>query len=185
MPNGPAPFVEQYAQLARYNRWMNGKLYELAASLTDEERKRPMKAFFGSIHGTFNHILLADKVWLGRFGAAEPRVVTSLAEELYSNFEELRAERAKIDETITEYVASLDEARLVAPLVYTSRGATSSHPLWYALTHFFNHQTHHRGQATTLFMQLGHDPGSTDAIALFRGDVPPRVMARDGLVIRA
>src|SRR5690606_37886662 len=59
--------VDHYRAMARYNRWMNGKLYALAAGLSDADRTRDLGAFFGSIHGTLNHILLADRTWLGRF----------------------------------------------------------------------------------------------------------------------
>jgi uncharacterized damage-inducible protein DinB len=166
-----AALVDQYAFLARYNRWMNEKLYELAAKLSEEERRRPMGAFFGSIHGTLNHILLGDRIWLSRLGAGERPAFTSMNDELFADFETLRRERAGIDEVILSYVASLDEAQLAAPMTYKMSRGEQTHPAWFALTHFFNHQTHHRGQITTLFMQLGHDPGLTDLIALMRGEV--------------
>jgi uncharacterized damage-inducible protein DinB len=159
--------VAHYREMARYNRWMNERLYALAGQLSDEERKRPMGAFFGSIHGTFNHLLLADRVWLARFGAGERPAVKSLADILFDDFDALRRERAITDGVMEAYVASLDAQKLGETLAYkTSKGAPMSHALWIALSHFFNHQTHHRGQATTLFMQLGHDPGVTDALVL-------------------
>src|SRR5688500_8282089 len=90
--------------LARYNRWMNDKLYALAATLSDEARKRDAGAFFKSIHGTFNHLLLADRVWLARFngvtladGFLGPGGIRSLDQELFANFEDLRRERALTD----------------------------------------------------------------------------------------
>jgi uncharacterized damage-inducible protein DinB len=46
-----------------------------------------------------------------------------------------------------------------------TKGVRREHPAWIALTHFFNHQAHHRGQVTTLLMQAGVDPGVTDLIA--------------------
>ncbi len=75
--------------LARYNRWMNGKLYTLCAGLPDAERKQDRHAFFRSIHGTLNHLLLGDRIWLGRF-LGQPFQVQSLGQELYSDFDELR-----------------------------------------------------------------------------------------------
>jgi uncharacterized damage-inducible protein DinB len=165
--------LTHYRQMARYNRWMNEKLYALAGELSDEERKRPMGAFFGSIHGTFNHLLLADRVWLSRFGAGSRPAVTSLADELFSDFDELRRERAATDAVVEDYMASLRSEQLASTLAYrTSKGAPRSHALWIALSHWFNHQTHHRGQVTTLFSQLGHDPGVTDALVLLLSDVP-------------
>lgn len=163
--------LRHYEAMARYNRWMNDKLYALAATLTDEERKRPMGAFFGSIHGTFNHLLLADRTWMARFGAGEPPPVRSLSDELYADFDELRGERAKTDRALEAYVASLTDRALEGTLAYrTMAGAEQAHPLWIALTHVFNHQTHHRGQATTLFSQLGRDPGVTDALVMLRDE---------------
>jgi uncharacterized damage-inducible protein DinB len=159
----------QYEANARYNRWMNERLYALADTIGEDARKRDLGAFFGSIHRTLNHILLADRVWLGRFDAAEPFAMKSLGEELYADFAELRRERAKTDDVIDAFVASLDGEKLDAPLRYTRGGEAIEHPLWWAVGHFFNHQTHHRGQLTTLFHQLGHDPGVTDMIALLRG----------------
>jgi uncharacterized damage-inducible protein DinB len=158
----------QYEANARYNRWMNERLYALAETVGDDVRKRDLGAFFGSIHGTLNHILLGDRVWLGRFGAGEPVLPKSLADELYADFAELRRERVRTDDMILAWVGSLDGEKLDAPLRYTRGGAAVEHPLWWAVGHFFNHQTHHRGQVTTLFKQLGHDPGVTDMIAFLR-----------------
>lgn len=159
--------------MASYNRWMNGKLYDCCARLSDEERKRDAGAFFKSIHGTLNHLLLGDRVWLGRF-TGKPFAVKALNQELYSDFEELRAERAKTDDAIDAWLFSLTDADFAADLVYTSVVSPKPrrYPLWFAVTHFFNHQTHHRGQLTTLLMQRGIDPGVTDLIWLPRMQQP-------------
>lgn len=163
------------AALARYNRWMNDKLYELAASLGDDARKRDVGAFFKSIHGTFNHLLLADRVWLARFkgetvadGFMGPGGIRSLDQELYVEFEDLRRERALTDEELSVWVSGLTHERLTAPLVYMRRGQRQASPLWWAVAHLFNHQTHHRGQITTLLTQQGCDPGVTDLFAMLR-----------------
>ena len=160
---------------ARYNRWMNEKLYGLAATLGDEARKRDTGAFFKSIHGTFNHLLLADRVWLARFHGVEsppgfmgPGGIRSLDQELYADFDELRRERALTDDALTALVSELTPERLLAPLVYKRLGQVNETPLWWAVAHLFNHQTHHRGQVTTLFTQQGCDPGSTDLFAMLR-----------------
>jgi uncharacterized damage-inducible protein DinB len=159
--------LETITTMARYNRWMNERLYECCSRLPDEARKRDMGAFFKSIHGTLNHLLLADRVWLGRF-TGKPFVVSSLAQELYAEFEQLRSERALTDAFILEWVASLNETDLARDLVYTTivNPQQRRTPLWFTLTHFFNHQTHHRGQLTTLLFQQGIDPGVTDLLAL-------------------
>jgi uncharacterized damage-inducible protein DinB len=162
--------VGHYREMARYNRWMNEKLYALAGELSNEERRRPMGAFFGSIHGTFNHLLVTDRVWLSRFGAGVMPAVKSSADDLFPDFGDLRRERAVSDAALENYVAALQPEQLASTLGYrTSKGDPQSHALWLALSHVFNHQTHHRGQATTLFMQLGRDPGVTDALALLVG----------------
>ena len=160
---------------ARYNRWMNDKLYGLAATLSDEARKLDRGAFFKSIHGTFNHLLIADRVWLARFkgmtvpdGFMGPGGIRSLDQELYVDFEDLRRERALTDDELTAWVSGLTHERLAAPLVYMRRGQRHESPLWGAVAHIFNHQTHHRGQITTLLMQQGCDPGVTDLVAMLR-----------------
>lgn len=169
--------LEWTSALARYNRWMNDKLYALAAGLGDEARKRDVGAFFKSIHGTFNHLLLADRVWLGRFTGATlpdgdlgPGGIRSLDQELYADFEELRRERVRTDDEVSAWVATLTDEALAAPLVYMRRGQRLEVPLWWAVSHVFNHQTHHRGQITTVFTQLGHDPGATDLFAMLVGE---------------
>jgi uncharacterized damage-inducible protein DinB len=153
--------------MARYNRWMNERLYALCAELPDAERKRDRGAFFRSVHGTLNHLCVADHIWLGRF-VGVPRAFPSLDHELHADFAALRAERAALDERIDAYVAGLTPAALGQDLVYTSMvdPAPRRLPLWAALTHFFNHQTHHRGQLTTLLSQSGVDPGVTDLLWL-------------------
>jgi len=159
---------------ARYNRWMNDKLYALVATLSDEARKRDSGAFFKSLHGTLNHILLTDRVWLARFkGVTAPDGfmgpgIRSLDQELYADFEELRRERALTDDELSSWVSALNPEQLAAPLVFMRRGHRLESPLWGVVAHVFNHQTHHRGQITTLLMQQGHDPGVTDLFAMLR-----------------
>ena len=159
---------QQGAQaLARYNQWMNERLYDCCARLSDDERKRDVGAFFRSIHGTLNHMLVADRIWFGRFtGRAFPRA--ALDEELYAGFDELSAERRSMDAAIVDWAASLVPDDFARELSYTSvvNPRTRRYPLWFAVTHFFNHQTHHRGQLTTLLFQHGVDPGVTDLIWL-------------------
>lgn len=166
----------EYAQvLARYNRWMNEKLYAVAETLSDAERKADRGAFFGSIHRTLNHLLLADRVWLARFNGVAAKDgemapgIRALDQELYADFGELRSERARTDDELDAFVATLNGDKLLGNLRYLRRGVVNEFPLWHAVTHFFNHQTHHRGQVTTLLVQAGRDPGVTDLIAMLRG----------------
>lgn len=160
---------------SRYNRWMNERLYGVAATLSDEARKRDAGAFFKSIHGTFNHLLLTDRVWLARFTGAPlpdgfmgPGGIRSLDQALYVGFDDLRRERALTDDQLSAWVSGLTHERLAAPLVYMRLGHEQTSPLWWAVAHLFNHQTHHRGQLTTLLTQQGCDPGVTDLVAMLR-----------------
>lgn len=157
--------VDAARALARYNQWMNERLYALAAELSDEQRKRDLGAFFQSLHGTLHHLVVADRIWLARFEGTTLTQDPSLA----NDFEKLHAARKLEDDRVVKYADGLTEERMTADFSYKNmRGDPFTHPLWYAVTHAFNHQTHHRGQATTLLMQLGKDPGVTDLIAFLR-----------------
>ncbi|WP_303784165.1 DinB family protein [Azovibrio restrictus] len=151
--------------MADYNRWMNEKLYAVCAQMPDETRKRDLGAFFRSIHGTLNHLLLVDLLWLGRI-TGNPFPIQSLDQELHADFLTLKCERQKTDGILAARVAELHPARFTEPLTYTSLVKKESVmlPLGLILTHLFHHQTHHRGQITTLISQLGYDMGDTDMI---------------------
>jgi uncharacterized damage-inducible protein DinB len=166
---------EHYLVLAQYNQWMNEKVYAAASKLSDAERTLDRGAFFKSIHGTLNHILLGDRVWLARFKAEKlengwigPGGIRTLDQELYADFAELQRERVKTDAEIERWVGALTAEGLNANLQYVRSGASIECPLWWAVAHLFNHQTHHRGQVTTLLMQAGRDPGVTDLFAMLR-----------------
>lgn len=153
-----------YAQLmAEYNRWMNQKTYEGCAKLSDDERKRNLGAYFDSIHGTLNHILWGDRIWLGRF-TGNPYPTGNIREWLHHDFEALRAARAALDEDIRTWAAGVTEEWLREPMTWKSGlyGVTRTHPRWVFVTQMFNHQTHHRSQVVTLLMQLSVDVGITD-----------------------
>lgn len=155
---------ENYYQLmAAYNRWMNRNLYTVCAAIPDEKRKADLGAFFKSIHGTLNHLLWGDRAWLRRL-ADQSFPVTRIGEDIFAGFEELRAERERTDEIIVAWAKTLNEEWLAQPLEFKSvvDGKTRRGPRWVFVAQFFNHQTHHRGQATTLIKQLGYDPGETD-----------------------
>lgn len=159
--------AEHARLLARYNAWMNDKLYAACATLSDEERKRDRGAFFRSIHGTLNHLLLADLVWMGRF-QGQPFAFRSLDQELCPTFDELRARRTELDERIQHWAAGLTDAALEAKLQFTSAITKRTHEpvLWKIVAHVFNHQTHHRGQLTALLSQVRVDYGVTDLFLL-------------------
>lgn len=152
-----------YSTMAEYNQWMNRKIYAVCVQLPDEMRKKDMGAFFKSIHGTLNHLLSGDRAWMGRF-TQQPNFPKRIGAELYSDFEDLHRTRIEMDQTIVDWAATLSPEWLNQPFEYTSSvdKKTRIFPAWLLVTHMFNHQTHHRGQLTTLLTQLGYDPGITD-----------------------
>jgi len=149
--------------MSAYNSWMNERIFGCAAELSDAERKRDLGAFFKSIHGTLNHILLGDEAWLQRF-RGQPVTMVSPSQEICADFEELRAARRAMDREITRWAEGLTDGfadRLFA-FYSVTYGKDRVIPGWAAIAHVFNHQTHHRGQVTTLLKQLGKDVGVTD-----------------------
>lgn len=154
---------QHYQLMAEYNQWMNRSLYAACAGISDDERKQDLGAFFRSIHGTLNHILWGDRIWLGRF-TGTPGDLPGIGQDIYETFEELVAERDRTDAYIVKWVEGLDESWLEAPFSFTSTTdkKTRRGPAWVMVSHMFNHQTHHRGQVTTLVKQLGHEPPVTD-----------------------
>jgi uncharacterized damage-inducible protein DinB len=149
--------------LARYNEWMNSRLYALCATLPEAELRADRGAFFGSIYATLNHIAYADLAFLARF-TGEPKVVPELCADLFGGFAALRAERERIDQRLLAWTATLTPEWLAEDLSYVSKvdGATRTRARWLLVAHVFNHQAHHRGQVTTLLSQQGLDVGSTD-----------------------
>lgn len=148
--------------MATYNQWMNQKLCQICAEIPDPIRREDRGAFFRSVHGTLNHLLIGDRIWMGRF--TQQPFVADLDQELYSNFTELWQERQHTDHAILDWTKMLTSEWLSQPFTYTSVSShkTIMRPAWLLVTHLFNHQTHHRGQLTTLLNQLGYDPGVTD-----------------------
>lgn len=157
----------QARDMASYNRWMNSRLYSVCAELPDARRREDCGVFFKSVHGTLNHLVLADRIWLGRF-VAKPFHVDRLDRELYHGFDELQRARDDTDQDIVQWAAALTDESLAGTLRYTSvvNPAPRTYEMWLAVAHFFNHQTHHRGQLTALLSQFGKDYGVTDLILL-------------------
>jgi uncharacterized damage-inducible protein DinB len=145
-----------YRMFARYNGWANRRIYTAAAALSDADYRADRGAFFGSVHGTLNHLLAADRIWMRRFtgaGDAPNRLDAILFEE----FLPLQAAREAEDARITAWIDGLSETDLKGLLRYrTMTNPTPiEQPLAPALAHFFNHQTHHRGQVHGLLTAIG------------------------------
>jgi uncharacterized damage-inducible protein DinB len=157
-----------FDQLAAYNRWADRRLYTDAATLPDETRKRPLGLFFGSIHGTLNHLLVTDYIWMRRFTGDGPQP-ERLNQILHEDFAELRTAQEAEDERIFDFVTRTnDYGRIIE--YQNSSGKTFQQELAPALTHFFNHQTHHRGQVHAGLTIAGiREPASLDLLGLQRG----------------
>ena len=138
-------------------------MYAAASAMTDEERKRDRGAFFGSLHRTLNHILWGDRTWLGRFVGA-PFDVAAFGADTHADFAHLVRERELADTQILDWAGQLTPGWLEGTLTYrrSSDGGQRALPAWIAATHLFQHAVHHRGQATALLTQAGHDMGETD-----------------------
>ncbi len=155
-----------YAQtMAAYNAEMNRRLYAAAARLPDQERKRDRGAFWGSVHGTLVHLLWGDRVWMARFdGWTRPDVPIQRSNRMIDDFDELARERPEADAAIEAWAARLTQEWLNQDLVWFS-GATGKERREnraFLVMHFFNHQTHHRGQAHAMITACGEKTGDTD-----------------------
>jgi uncharacterized damage-inducible protein DinB len=159
-----------FHRLARYNAWANRRLYDACAQLNTPDYMAKRPSFFGSIHGTLNHILVGDRVWLSRFDGA-PSDIKRLDEILYEDLAALRAARESEDARILGFVSTLDDDRLAGALHYRNMaGEPQENPLAWTLAHLFNHQTHHRGQAHGLLSGTPVAPPSLDLIYFLRED---------------
>ncbi len=159
-----------YARLmARYNRWQNENLLCVATLLSDDERRAERGAFFGSIHKTLSHLLWADHMWISRFSDL-PRPPGGIAESvsLYPDWEGLVRERRLMDAAVIDWADTVDEAWLASNLIWYSGAAKReiTKPRWELVVHFFNHQTHHRGQVHAMLTAAGGRPGDTDPILM-------------------
>lgn len=148
---------DHFRMLAAYNTWANKLMFDCIAQLSEADYHKQMGAYFGSVNRTLNHVLVADQVWLARFnGEVEPYdTLDDLV--LYEDFADMREARAKCDGHIEAMVSLLTEADIAAVFRFRTlrKPLVETMPMSHALAHFFNHQTHHRGQVSTLLTQLG------------------------------
>lgn len=160
---------ELFTMLAAYNAWANRRVYAAAAALPEADYRRDAGAFFGSLHGTLNHLLVGDRIWMRRFTGEGPQP-DRLDAVLYEELAALRAAREAEDARIEAYVAGLEEATLRGRFRYRTivRPVDVEQPLAPALLHFFNHQTHHRGQAHALLTRFAGDAPSLDLLQFQR-----------------
>lgn len=171
-------FKDHVCLMANYNQWMNTKVYKSCATLSPAELAENRKAFFASIIGTLNHLVVADIIWLKRIGSAlgEPdalQAVMKLAAPetldtpIHTDLAQLATLRQLLDQAFLSLAQSLSDAELQMAITYTNtKGTEFSRILFSLLMHVFNHQTHHRGQITTLLSQAGKDVGVTDLVTI-------------------
>jgi uncharacterized damage-inducible protein DinB len=156
--------VEHVRTMAQYNKWQNENLYAAAALISDAERKRDRQAFFGSIHATLNHLLWADELWMSRFAATpKPKEGIPGSVDRY-DWDDLTRVRVDFDHVIIGWAEKLRPQWLIGDLAWFSGavGRELSRPKGLLVVHFFNHQTHHRGQVHCMLTQCGLKPGDTD-----------------------
>lgn len=168
----------QFHLFAEYNRLMNTRLYDAASRLSADELRSDRGAFFKSVLGTLNHILVGDIIWLKRFSRhpsseAALRYIaaierpSSLDSVLFTDLNLLREQRVAVDDVIVEWIESLSETDIQKPLTYENMaGISFNKPLGSLISHLFLHQVHHRGQITTLLSQFGVDFGETDLVEI-------------------
>ncbi len=157
---------EHVQTFAAYNRWQNNSLYRAADSLTEADRQEDQGAFFGSIAATLNHLLWGDRIWMSRFAALPQPVAPNIPSSVNecASWKILKEQRTAFDHDIIRWAAGLSSDNLAGDLTWHSgaAGRDIAKPLWLLITHFFNHQTHHRGQVHCLLTALGANPDDTD-----------------------
>jgi uncharacterized damage-inducible protein DinB len=168
--------IENFRQFADYNHWANRRIYAAALEMPEEQYRRATGVFFGSLHGTLNHLLLTDRVWLKRLtGEGEhPKRLDAI---LFEDRNELARARMAEDARLVRVVGGYSEADLVASVSYqTMSGAPHQQMLKDILLHLFNHQTHHRGHAhACCSIVSGKEPPSLDLLQFQRGVPAPEL----------
>ncbi|MDG4883876.1 DinB family protein [Mesorhizobium sp. WSM4884] len=161
---------QHFMMFAAYNQWANARIYDAAADLHEEELGHDVGAFFGSMLGTLNHLLVTDRVWMKRF-TGEGDAPSNLATILYSAFPGLRLAREAEDRRIVDWVSGMTDKALTGRFSYiTTDMRTVSQRLAPALSHLFNHQTHHRGQAHMCLTALGRPSVPLDLMLFQRSE---------------
>ena len=167
---------KNYELMSSYNQWINESIYQAASKLNSAQRDKDCGAFFGSVTGTLNHIIVGDIIWLKRFSMHQENfnsldyvrdleVPNALDTIIYPDFNELKLARVKMDGVIVDFTNELTDYVICSSLTYkNTRNKLFTKKLGFLLQHLFNHQTHHRGQVTTLISQYGIDVGATDLL---------------------
>jgi uncharacterized damage-inducible protein DinB len=168
--------LANFRQLADYNHWANKRIYAAALAMPEAQYRETTGVFFGSLHGTLNHLLLTDRVWLKRL-TGEGEHPARLDAILFEDRRELARARMAEDSRLQRVVGGYSEADLATPVSYqTMSGAPQQQVLAEILLHLFNHQTHHRGHAHACCSILtGQEPPSLDLLMFQRGMPAPEL----------
>ena len=161
--------INHFRMFAAYNQWANTIIFAAAAELGEAEYRQDMGAFFGSVHRTLNHILAADRIWMKRFTGSGD-APTRLDEVLHDDLPALALARQAEDIRILNWVEALRGDDLRGPLTYTpiTNPVAITQALSPALAHFFNHQTHHRGQVHGMITACGRPSPVLDLVYFLR-----------------
>jgi len=161
--------------MAAYNAEMNRRLYDAAARIPDAMRRENRGAFWNSLHGTLSHLVWGDQMWMSRFDAwSKPATAIKDSAGMIGDFDELRRIRIDADEKISDWAGRVTDAWLAKDETWFSGAAQRemSQPRSFLVTHFFNHQTHHRGQAHALITACGEKTADTDLFLVVPNVVP-------------
>lgn len=165
--------LDYFRTFGRYNQWANRRLYAACATLPEGEYLKRRPSFFGSIHAALNHILVGDRIWLGRLTGHLATHIRALDQILYPEFAGLQVAREAEDAAIINYLDGLDEPTLNSTLRYKSmEGESLALPVRQVIGHLFNHQTHHRGQAHGLLSQTSVPPPELDLLLYLLENAP-------------
>jgi uncharacterized damage-inducible protein DinB len=162
--------AEHLRRMARYNAWANRRLYAACAELSEVAHHELRRAFFGSIHGTLNHLLITDWIWLARIEGKPNPQLRRLDDRPFATLAELEQARLAEDARMIELVdgcAEGDLARAVRYRQITASGEFTT-PLHLCWLHLFNHQTHHRGQVHDQLSQTEVAPPALDLMIYLR-----------------
>jgi uncharacterized damage-inducible protein DinB len=155
--------------MATYNRWANVRLYDMAAALPERLFKKDVGVYFKSLHGTLNHLLASDRIWMHRLERAGS-FPDKLDAVLFDDLASLREARQSEDSRIVKFVATLADSDFEKQCEYRMLDGTPRRQLFRdILAHLFNHQTHHRGQVHASLTVLGvSEPTPFDLLIMQR-----------------
>lgn len=162
-------FKSYFSRMAKYNEWANKRLYSSCALLSLENFHCDRDIAFKSVCGTLNHLLVVDRIWMHRM-TGKGETYTQLGEILDTGLDVLKKKRAEEDIKIIDFIDSMSEADFLGSFEYSNTAGQAFKSTYdEILAHFFNHQTHHRGQIHALLTQFGQDSTPLDLIYFIRG----------------